>query len=213
MRSGFVGRASSRGQVIFPDRAGFNGLDAVSWAVKPKRAPSMKTSRARPQPQPVVYHATAPSPYGTIMLFSDGVSLTGLQLPDSKRPRPPQTTWVAQENLPVFTMARRELAAYFAGSLHEFTTPLALHGTPFQQQVWRALLRVPYGRTASYSDLAHKIKNPQAVRAVAMANARNPVPIIVPCHRVIGKDGTLTGYSGGGIERKAELLRLEGVAA
>lgn len=160
-----------------------------------------------------IFTATAPSPYGAIALFSDGVSLTGLQLPDSKRPRQPQTDWVIQENLPIFKIARQELAAYFAGTLRQFTTPLALRGTPFQQQVWRALLLVPYGRTASYSDLAKKIKNPLAVRAVAMANARNPLPIIVPCHRIIGKDGKLTGYSGGGLGRKASLLQLEGIAA
>lgn len=160
-----------------------------------------------------IFTATAPSPFGAITLFSDGVSLTGLQLPDSKRPRQPQPDWIGQENLPVFNSVHQELAAYFAGKLQHFTTPLALRGTPFQQQVWRALLQIPYGRTASYSDLAKKIKNPLAVRAVAMANARNPLPIIVPCHRIIGKDGTLTGYSGGGIERKAALLHLEGLAA
>lgn len=160
-----------------------------------------------------IFTASAPSPYGTLTLFSDGISLTGLQLPDSKRPRRPQPDWVAQEDLPIFKSARQELAAYFAGKLQQFTTPLALHGTPFQQQVWHALLQIPYGRTASYSDLARTIKNPLAVRAVAMANARNPLPIIVPCHRIIGKDGKLTGYSGGGLGRKAALLQLEGVAA
>lgn len=167
---------------------------------------------ARPHPAPV-YTGIAPSPYGPILLLSDGASLTALHLPDSKHPLKPQSDWISRDDLPVFNTVRRELAAYFAGKLQKFTTPLALDGTPFQQSVWRALLQVPYGKTASYSDLARRIKNPQAVRAVAMANARNPLPIIVPCHRIIGKSGALTGYSGGGVERKAELLKLESVAA
>ena len=160
-----------------------------------------------------VYRSSAQSPYGTILLLSDGNNLTALQLPDSKRPRQPHPAWIARDNLPVFITVRQELAAYFAGELQKFATPLAPQGTPFQQQVWRALQEIPYGRTASYSDLAQRVRNPQAVRAVAMANARNPLPIIVPCHRVIGKNGALTGYSGGGVERKAALLQLEGIAA
>ncbi len=156
-----------------------------------------------------VYHSTAPSPYGTIMLFSDGESLTALQMPNSRWPIKALSSWIARDDLPVFDTARRELAAYFVGDLRRFTTPLAPQGTMFQHQVWRALRDVPYGATASYSDLAHTIRQPRAVRAVAMANARNPLPIIIPCHRIIGKNGALTGYSGGGVTRKAALLELE----
>ena len=114
--------------------------------------------------------------------------------------------------LPLLEEARRQLAAYFAGSLRCFDLPLALDGTPFQRQVWRQLLSVGYGETASYQDIAVAIDNPKAVRAVGAANGRNPVAIIVPCHRIIGSGGRakMTGY-GGGLWRKEWLLRHEGV--
>lgn len=101
-----------------------------------------------------------------------------------------------------------ELDEYFAGRLREFTVPLDLRGTPFQRQVWELLRGIPYGETRSYSQIAHALGRPAAVRAVGGANARNPVSIIVPCHRVIGSDGTLTGY-GGGLDKKEALLKLE----
>jgi len=103
-----------------------------------------------------------------------------------------------------------QLTAYFDGSLHEFSVPLDLRGTPFQLEVWRALQEIPYGQIRSYTDIAQAIGRPRAVRAVGMANHNNPVPIIVPCHRVIGSNRTLTGY-GGGLDLKERLLRLEGV--
>lgn len=106
-------------------------------------------------------------------------------------------------------LLRAELAEYFAGALTEFTVPLALAGTPFQARVWDALRRIPHGRTRSYADLARDIGRPSAVRAVAQANARNPVAIVVPCHRVIGSDGSMVGY-GGGVWRKELLLEVEG---
>jgi O-6-methylguanine DNA methyltransferase len=102
-----------------------------------------------------------------------------------------------------------QLAAYFAGGLREFTTPLDLRGTPFQVKVWQAAHRIPYGEVRSYAAVAAAIGSPRAVRAVGAANGTNPVPIIVPCHRVIGSNGSLTGY-GGGIELKRRLLELEG---
>lgn len=157
-----------------------------------------------------LYHHRVPSPWGDILLLSDGAALTRLELPGSRFPTPRHQAGEANDNLPVFKQARAELAAYFAGKLRAFTVPFDLPGTDFQTKVWQALIKVPYGETVTYSDLADKIQQPTAVRAVAMANARNPLPIIVPCHRVIGKNGALTGYSGGGIERKAALLRLEG---
>jgi len=104
--------------------------------------------------------------------------------------------------------AVRELKAYFAGRLQEFTLPLDLRGTPFQKAVWEALLGIPYGETRSYSDIARAVGKPAATRAVGLANGANPVSIIVPCHRVIGKSGELVGY-GGGLERKRALLELE----
>jgi len=113
---------------------------------------------------------------------------------------------------PLLEEAQRQLAAYFAGSLRCFDLPLALDGTPFQRQVWRQLLNVGYGETASYGAIAAAIDNPKAVRAVGAANGRNPVAIIVPCHRIIGSGGRakMTGY-GGGLWRKEWLLRHEGV--
>lgn len=104
----------------------------------------------------------------------------------------------------------QELNEYFSGLRQEFSGPVDLHGTPFQVAVWRALLGIPYGETRSYQDIARAIGRPKAVRAVGMANGANPVPIVVPCHRVIGKNGSLTGYSGG-LDIKTQLLQQEGL--
>ena len=109
---------------------------------------------------------------------------------------------------PLLADAHRQLAAYFAGERQTFALPLAPAGTPFQQAVWQALREIPYGETCSYSDIARQVGKPKASRAVGMANHRNPLPVIIPCHRVVGAGGALTGY-GGGLERKALLLALE----
>lgn len=109
---------------------------------------------------------------------------------------------------PLLREAERQLRAYFAGELRQFDLPLDPQGTPFQQQVWAALREIPYGEVRSYGQIAAAIGNPKACRAVGMANHRNPLPILIPCHRVCGSDGSLTGY-GGGIERKRWLLELE----
>jgi methylated-DNA-[protein]-cysteine S-methyltransferase len=108
----------------------------------------------------------------------------------------------------VLTGICRELDQYFAGRLKAFSTPVAFRGTPFQNRVWRELRRIPYGETISYLELANRIQNPKAVRAVGMANGANPIAIIVPCHRVIGSNGSLTGF-GGGLPTKRALLELE----
>ena len=102
----------------------------------------------------------------------------------------------------------RQLEAYFAGELESFTLPLAPHGTPFQMEVWRRLCDIPYGQTISYGEMARRIGNPKASRAVGLANGSNPIPIVIPCHRVIGSNGKLTGY-GGGLPIKEKLLALE----
>ena len=104
--------------------------------------------------------------------------------------------------------AARQVTAYLAGALHEFTLPLAPQGTAFLQTVWAALCRVPYGATASYKDIAVAVGNPKAVRAVGLANNRNPIPLIIPCHRIVGSNGKLTGYRGG-LALKEQLLNLE----
>ena len=108
----------------------------------------------------------------------------------------------------MLTSVRNELDEYFAGKLRRFTTPVIFEGTAFQRQVWTELCRIPYGETISYMELAKRIKNPKAVRAVGLANGANPIAIIVPCHRVIGANGSLTGF-GGGIPTKRALLELE----
>ncbi|GMU53212.1 MAG: methylated-DNA--protein-cysteine methyltransferase [Candidatus Xenobia bacterium] len=110
---------------------------------------------------------------------------------------------------PVLHEARRQLEEYFAGSRRTFDLPLGASGTPFQMEVWSALIRIPFGQTASYAEVAQRIGRPRAVRAVGAANARNPLAIVVPCHRVIGSDGQLTGYAGG-LEIKRWLLAHEG---
>ena len=109
---------------------------------------------------------------------------------------------------PLTALAAEQLQAYFAGTLQQFSLPLAVSGTVFQQQVWQALCTVPFAATCSYADIARQINNIKAVRAVGAANGRNPIAIIVPCHRVIGANGTLTGYAGG-LDKKAWLLKHE----
>ena len=115
------------------------------------------------------------------------------------------------ERLPTLEVACRELQQYFAGRRQEFTVPLDLRGTAFQLSVWRAIAEVPYGETRSYAELARRVKRPSAYRAVGAANGANPVPVIIPCHRVIASDGKLGGY-GGGLETKRRLLAFEKTA-
>jgi methylated-DNA-[protein]-cysteine S-methyltransferase len=151
-----------------------------------------------------------PSPLGTLLLAGDdqGLQILHFEQPGRSWPVPPE--W--EENEKGFAPAARQLAAYFLGKLRDFDLPLAPQGTPFQLSVWKALCRIPYGETRSYLDIAEKLGAPRAVRAVGAANGRNPIAIVIPCHRVIGSNGSLTGY-GGGIEIKARLLALEGAAA
>lgn len=118
---------------------------------------------------------------------------------------------VAQDVSPLLDAAEAQLREYFAGTRRTFDLPLAPRGTAFQQRVWAALRTIPYGETRTYGELAAAIGNPRAARAVGMANHRNPLPILIPCHRVIGADGSLTGYAGG-VETKRKLLALEGIS-
>jgi methylated-DNA-[protein]-cysteine S-methyltransferase len=149
------------------------------------------------------------SPIGRLLLTSDGTALTGLYMEPSRKA---QSTdgWVQDMGVKPLSAAVRQLSEYFAGSRREFDLPLHLHGTVFQTRVWRELAEIPYGRTWSYGELAKRIDKPSASRAVGLANGRNPISILVPCHRVIGADGSLTGY-GGGLDRKRWLLAHEGL--
>jgi len=149
------------------------------------------------------------SPIGRLLLASDGHALTGLWMLDADK----HSARVEKGLTPspeTFTEVAAQLEEYFAGDRKEFTVPLAPSGTAFQLAVWTQLTRIPYGSTISYGDIARALgKRPVAARAVGLANGANPISIIVPCHRVIGSDGSLTGY-GGGLDRKELLLRLEG---
>ncbi|WP_426404511.1 methylated-DNA--[protein]-cysteine S-methyltransferase [Streptomyces sp. R-07] len=155
---------------------------------------------------PAIQHTVVESPYDALTLVAiDGV-LSRLHM-TGQRHRPPEETFGEPDPRP-FGEAIRQLDAYFAGELTEFDLPLNLIGTPFQLRVWEQLLRIPYGETRTYGELAEELGSPGASRAVGLANGKNPVGIIVPCHRVIGAGGGLTGY-GGGLDRKQRLLAFE----
>ncbi len=155
---------------------------------------------------PNLSYTTVDSPIGELLLTGDGHALTGLHMSGGRFAPVASDDWERDDH--GFDDVRAQLAAYFAGELTEFDVPLAAAGTVFQRSVWRALEEIPYGRTWSYGQLAARVGNVRACRAVGLANGRNPIAIIVPCHRVIGASGTLTGY-GGGLERKRQLLDLE----
>ncbi|MCG8686089.1 MAG: methylated-DNA--[protein]-cysteine S-methyltransferase [Desulfobacterales bacterium] len=145
------------------------------------------------------------SPIGKLMLYGNNC-LEGIVFPKGKTSQDPEPEW--QLDPSGFEEVKRQLDQYFKGRLKSFDLELKTGGTTFQQQVWQALAKIPYGSTISYGDLAVQIGNPKAVRAVGLANGRNPIPIIIPCHRVIGKNGSLTGF-GGGLDVKRFLLELE----
>jgi methylated-DNA-[protein]-cysteine S-methyltransferase len=147
-----------------------------------------------------------PSPIGLLTLTSDGHALTSVLFEDDDSARRPPDGWARDDG--ALREPRRQLEEYFAGKRAAFDLPLAMHGTPFQMRVWSALRGIPFGATASYGEIARRIGSPGASRAVGGANHRNPIAIIVPCHRVIGANGSLTGY-GGGEARKRKLLALE----
>ncbi|MBZ5495512.1 MAG: methylated-DNA--[protein]-cysteine S-methyltransferase [Acidobacteriia bacterium] len=146
------------------------------------------------------------SPVGQLLLAGNATELKFIGFPEGKGARRPEPGWEA--DAAPFGDVIRQLEAYFAGNLRSFDLALAPEGTPFQRTVWAALCEIPYGTTVSYASVARRIGKPQAVRAVGAANGRNPLPIVIPCHRVIGSDGRLTGY-GGGLRVKEALLALE----
>lgn len=156
---------------------------------------------------------TIASPVGPLTMVAEDGRLTGLFMQVHRHAPPEEERGLPGDPAAApFAAAARQLDAYFAGELTSFDLPLALAGTPFQRRVWAALREIPYGQTVTYGQLAARLGSPAASRAVGLANGKNPVSIVVPCHRVIGSDGSLTGY-GGGLERKRFLLDLEGGAA
>ena len=144
------------------------------------------------------------TPVGQMALAGEGDAISRLYLPGLPLPR------LASRETPLLARGREELLEYLAGARRDFDLPLAPQGTPFQQRVWAALREIPYGQTRSYRELALAAGSLRGYRAVGMANHRNPIPILIPCHRVVGADGSLTGYAGG-LELKRKLLELEGV--
>jgi methylated-DNA-[protein]-cysteine S-methyltransferase len=151
---------------------------------------------------------TFPSPLGPLALYANASDqLVGLFLPEARWPLAQRDAATVRET-PVLARTAAQLAEYFAGTRRDFDLPLAGSGTAFQQIVWRGLVAIPYGETRSYGELARAIGNPTASRAVGAANGRNPISIVVPCHRVIGSSGELTGY-GGGMDAKRWLLAHE----
>jgi methylated-DNA-[protein]-cysteine S-methyltransferase len=153
-----------------------------------------------------MYYCYLDSPLGELLLAGDDDALSLIGFPQGKMRRDPEPDWIYNEK--PFARVGEQLKQYFAGKRKVFDVPLNVSGTEFQVQVLRELQEIPYGETTSYGDIAKRIGRPKAVRAVGAANGRNPIPIIIPCHRVIGSSGDLTGF-GGGLDTKAALLRLE----
>lgn len=152
------------------------------------------------------YHTVFLSPIGLIQLRGCDLALTGVFM-EEHRHLPALPVNSVEDRAP-FREAWRQMEEYFAGARRDFSLAIAAAGSTFSERVWQELRLIPYGATATYAEIARRIGNPRAVRAVGLANGRNPISIVVPCHRVIGADGTLTGY-GGGLERKRFLLALE----
>jgi methylated-DNA-[protein]-cysteine S-methyltransferase len=151
-------------------------------------------------------YTTIDSPIGELLLAGEDTALHRLSMRGGRRPVPIDPRWERSDE--ALAPVADQLREYFAGARRAFDVPLSLHGNPFERRVWQELLEIPYGETASYGEIARRIDAPSAARAVGLANGRNPVALIVPCHRVIGADGSLTGF-GGGLERKRFLLDLE----
>lgn len=153
-----------------------------------------------------MYYCYTNSPIGELLLAGDADALTLIGFPSGSMRRDPEPNWIFNEK--PFAEAIRQLDEYFNGDRRDFDLPLRLDGTEFQLMVLDELQKIPYGETTSYGAIAKRIGRPKASRAVGAANGRNPIPIVVPCHRVIGTGGDLTGF-GGGIDTKEALLRLE----
>jgi len=169
------------------------------------RAPRTGAGRraARPGQEQVTWMTTMDSPIGTLTLAAQDGRITGLHMDGADHAPTGQQSWRRDDSQ--FKEAVGQVEAYFAGELIDFDLPLQLDGTDFQRRVWKGLQGIPYGQTISYGELARRVGNAKACRAVGLANGRNPVAVIVPCHRVIGANGTLTGF-GGGLDRKRWLL-------
>lgn len=154
-----------------------------------------------------IHYCRFDTPIGPLTVAASDAGLHAIEFPQNRHPQR-RIGWMPLEH-PLLREARRQLEEYFDGERQTFDLPLAPRGTPFQREVWLALAGIPYGATISYAQLATRVGRPAAMRAVGAANGRNPLPIVLPCHRVIGADGSLTGF-GGGLPTKQFLLQLEG---
>ena len=164
-------------------------------------------------PTSATYQMHTTSPLGDVLLAANEHGLTGLWFVHRQAHMPDSRQWLTDDAHPVMQIAAQQLLEYFSGERRTFDLPLHTHwGTPFQRAVWQALKRIPYGQTLSYGDIARDIANPKAVRAVGAAIGQNPHSILVPCHRVVGANGSLTGFSGG-LDRKTHLLAHEATHA
>ncbi len=152
-------------------------------------------------------YTRVPSPIGSLLLVSDGEALTGLHMEGSRDVPASLEGWVPDPA--PFAEVGRQLAAYFGGELERFDLMLRPQGTPFQRRVWDQLLTIPTGETVTYRELAHRVGSPKGARAAGAATGRNPIAVVIPCHRVVGSNGALVGF-GGGLPRKRYLLELEG---
>lgn len=166
-----------------------------------------RTERSAPIKSMIsIHYARIESPVGALLLVADEAGLRKVFFENGKDHARPDSSW--KENSQPFKDTISQLRSYFAGELQEFDLPLAPEGTAFQLEVWKRICEIPYGETISYGELARRMGNPNASRAVGLANGANPIPIVIPCHRVIGSNGKLTGY-GGGLPIKEKLLALE----
>ncbi len=156
----------------------------------------------------MTFYTEIKSPWGPLLLLTDGDHVTGLYFSGGRHAPEPATGWRRVPDAAFARTVERQLGEYAGGRRREFDVPIALCGTPFQRTVWEEIRRIPYGETLSYGTLAARAGNGRAVRAAGAATGRNPISIIVPCHRVVGSDGRLTGYAGG-LERKRALLAIE----
>ena len=178
-------------------------------ALRSPKSPDRHTTATptcrRSATEPLLF-TTVDSPIGGLLLLGDGRALCGLHIQQGCKAVAVEPGWQRAEE--PFGEVRSQLAQYFAGRRMRFDLPLAMRGTSFQNRVWDELQKIPYGRTATYGELGCRIGQPSAARAVGLANGSNPISVIVPCHRLVGANGALTGY-GGGLERKQMLLSLE----
>ncbi|MRT93558.1 methylated-DNA--[protein]-cysteine S-methyltransferase [Ancylomarina sp. 16SWW S1-10-2] len=155
-----------------------------------------------------LYYDILPSPVGDLLIITQESTLIKIVFQTKKQTHTIKSEWIQGSEF--LKQIKDELNSYFAGDLKQFSIQVNPHGTPFQKQIWKEVMAIPHGQVCSYQDVANNINKASACRAVGRANSQNPIPIIIPCHRVIGKNGKLTGYAGG-LNRKQTLLELEGI--